>query len=277
VIEHPCGKAALGRLAALRRLGVRRATLAAGRLYVERHALAFGRQLRRPPSRHGGRILCYHAVGTSAWGVNDVSAGDLRRHIQTALALGFRFVPADDIHRTGGAPRDLAITFDDGLASVARNATPVLQEFHVPWTMFVVTDWADGRHAFGPNVFLGWREIERLAARGSAIGSHSVSHPNFGRISRMQAEDELGRSRRTIEERLGVATTQFAIPFGQSRDWPPAAQAVARATGYTAVYAQSERRRPPGTVARTFVTRFDDDRLFRAALNGAFDAWEEWF
>jgi hypothetical protein len=35
-------------------------------------------------------------------------------------------------------------------------------------------------------------------------------------------------------------------------------------------------RRPPGTVPRTFITRFDNDRLFRAALGGAFDRWEEW-
>jgi hypothetical protein len=29
-------------------------------------------------------------------------------------------------------------------------------------------------------------------------------------------------------------------------------------------------------VPRTFITQFDDRRLFRAALEGAFDAWEEW-
>jgi peptidoglycan/xylan/chitin deacetylase (PgdA/CDA1 family) len=275
VSDRSSTKAALKRIVG--RLGVRRSTSAAARMYVERHALALGLHLRRPPLRHGGRILCYHAVGTPAWGVNDVSPGVLRCQIESALALGFRFVRADDIHRTGGTPRDLAMTFDDGLASVARNAAPVLQEFKIPWTIFVVTDWADGRHAFGPNVFLSWRQIEALASRGATIGSHSVTHPNFRRISPAHAEDELARSRRTIVERIGITTTQFAIPFGQSHDWSPQAQSAARAAGYTAVYAQSERRRPPGTIARTFITRFDNDRLFRAALSGAFDAWEEWF
>ncbi len=52
--------------------------------------------------------------------------------------------------------------------------------------------------------------------------------------------------------------------------------AAARAAGYTAVFAQSEERRPPGTVPRTFITRFDGDRIFRGALGGAFDRWEEW-
>ncbi len=275
MIDRSARQASLPRVAA--RLGVRRSTLAAARVYAERQALALGRELRGTSSRGAGRILCYHAVGTPAWGVNDVSPRGLRAQIQTALALGFRFVPAEDIRRNGGTPRDLAITFDDGLASVALNAAPVLKDLQIPWTMFVVTDWADGRHAFGPDICLSWRQLEGLAAQGATIGSHSVTHPNFGRLSLAQAEDELACSRRTIDANIGINTTQFAIPFGQSRDWPPAAHAAARATGYTAIYAQSERRRPPGTVARTFITRFDDDRLFRAALRGAFDAWEEWF
>ncbi len=246
-------------------------------MYVERNVLAVSGLPRRLPARRGGRILCYHAVGTPAWGVNDVRPDVLRRHVETALRLGFRFVAADEIRRTGGGPRDLAVTFDDGLSSVAANAAHVLREFQIPWTIFVVTDWADGRHAFGPGLFLGWQEIETLAAQGVTIGSHSVTHRNFGRLSAAEAEDELATSRETIQARTGIRTTQFAIPFGQSRDWSVAADAAARACGYTAIYAQSERRRPQTTVARTFITRFDDERLFRAALRGAFDAWEEWF
>ena len=40
---------------------------------------------------------------------------------------------------------DLAITFDDGLKSVLTNAAPILAEYDVPWSLFVVSDWADGR------------------------------------------------------------------------------------------------------------------------------------
>ena len=42
------------------------------------------------------------------------------------------------------------------------------------------------------------------------------------------------------------------------------------------MFAQAEETRPAETVARTFVTRWDGDRVFRAALGGAFDRWEEW-
>lgn len=243
---------------------------------VERHLLVIASARGRRPARRSGRILCYHSTGTPEWGVNDVRPADFRRHVETALALGYRFVPAEVIRRTGGEPRDLAITFDDGLTSVATTAAPILQELKIPWTLFVVSAWADGRHTFGDGILLGWREIESLAAQGASIGSHSVTHRNFRTLGPGEALAELCESRRTIAARTGITAREFAIPFGQSTDWPPEAAAAAHVAGYEAVYAQSELRRPPGTVARTFVTRFDDRRLFRAALRGAFDDWEEW-
>ncbi len=242
----------------------------------ERIFLAAAALVRPPPPRAAGRILCYHSTGTPEWGVNDVRPADLRRQIEMALALGYRFSPAEEIRRGGGGPRDLAITFDDGLTSVAAAAAPILQDFGIPWTVFVVSEWADGNHHFGDGLLLGWPQIERLAAQGVAIGSHSVTHRNFRYLSAHETEHELVESRRVIAARTGIDVRTFAIPFGQSRDWSPAAAIAARAAGYEAVYAQSEVRRPPGTVARTFVTRFDDERIFRAVLTGVFDRWEEW-
>ena len=51
---------------------------------------------------------------------------------------------------------------------------------------------------------------------------------------------------------------------------------AANDAGYEIVYAQAEATRPEGTVARTFVTKFDGDRIFNALLKGKFDRWEEW-
>jgi peptidoglycan/xylan/chitin deacetylase (PgdA/CDA1 family) len=243
----------------------------------ERNILAtVGATLGRRGARPTGRILCYHSVGQPQWGVNDVSVSQFRRHLDLVLKAGWRIVPAAEIARTGGGPKDLAITFDDGLKSVLTNAAPILAEYAVPWSLFVVSDWADGRQAFGDGVFLTWAEIEQLAGAGVEIGSHSVTHPNFAWLDPADTADELGNSRRAIERRLGFAPTTFAIPLGQSKNWPAAADLAAREAGYTTVYAQAEQTHPHATVPRTFVTQFDGDRIFRALLGGAFDRWEEW-
>ncbi len=257
----------------VRRAGLRRTHLAAARMCCERHVLsAIGP--RRP--RDVGRILCYHSVGQSAWGVNDVPPADFRRHIELALSAGWRFVPAAQIARDGGGPKDLAITFDDGLKSVLTHAAPILASYSIPWSVFVVADWSDGRGSWAPDTFLDWRDIEKLAAAGAEVGSHSLSHPNFGVIGAAQTQDELGESRRIIRERSGIDAATFAIPLGQSKNWSVTASQMAREAGYSVVYAQAEETRPAQTVARTFVTRFDGDRIFRALLSGVFDRWEEW-
>jgi peptidoglycan/xylan/chitin deacetylase (PgdA/CDA1 family) len=256
----------------LRRAGVTRKRVASLRMCCERYTLGYLGE--RQPAR--SRILCYHSVGTPEWGVNDVRPARFRRQLESAMELGYRFVPAELL---ANDPRDeprLAITFDDGLASVARNAAPILKEMGIPWTLFVVTDWADGEHGWDADAMLGWGEIEQLASAGVTIGSHSVTHPDFGRINTGQVEQELNESRLTMASRIGITPTSFAIPLGQSKNWTDEADLAARRAGYLTIYAQSEDHRHPGTVGRTFVTRFDRGGIFKGALDGVFDRWEEW-
>ena len=262
------------RLAAVaRKAGLRRARVAAARARMERGLLAAV-----PRRRHAatGRVLCYHGVGTPDWGINDMTPARFREQLEQARSWGFRFVPASRLAAGEGSPHDLAITFDDGLLSVAKHAAPILSELDIPWTLFVVADWADGNHRFGQGVFMQWGDIQRLADTGVEIGSHSMSHPNFGRIAAAEARRELRESRRTIDHRIGIQTDSFAIPMGQSTDWSACARMEAAAAGYRYVYAQSGDRRPEGTVSRTFIARSDATRVFKAALEGAFDQWEEW-
>jgi peptidoglycan/xylan/chitin deacetylase (PgdA/CDA1 family) len=257
----------------IRRAGVNGERVAALRMCCERHVLA---TVPRSSTRNVGRILCYHSVGQPAWGVNDVDPKNFRRHLEAAQRAGFRFVPAAEIAATGGGPKELAITFDDGLSSVLTTAAPILADYKIPWSLFVVSGWCDQRDAWVGQHTLGWREIEKALALGAELGSHSQTHPDFARIGESQAVDELGESRRTIRARLGIDTRTFAIPFGQSLNWPAHASRAAVAAGYEVIYAQAEETRPPGTVARTFVTRYDGDRIFKSLLRGAFDRWEEW-
>src|SRR4029079_6119734 len=139
----------------LQAAGVRRSTVAAARMCCERGVLSrLG-----PRSAQRSRILCYHSIGTPQWGVNDVSPGQFRRHLEIASELGYRFVPSSVIAAGAAGDRDLAITFDDGLTSVATNGAPILKEFGVPYAVFVVSDWAAGHHTFDADLLMDWRSI----------------------------------------------------------------------------------------------------------------------
>ena len=256
---------------AARALGLRRSDLVAARVRYERTVIP---AMRRRPAAASGRVLCYHSVGTPEWGINDVPPKLFRSQLEMALALGYRFVPADRIAAGLGQDHELAVTFDDGMRSVYDNAAPILANLRIPWTVFVVCDWADG-NVDRPELFMRWHDIRQAAKAGAAIGSHSMTHPDFGSLSDEEARIELWVSRRVIRERTGLGVDTFAIPFGQSRNWRPGLSTLAGSLGYRAIYAQAADTRVEGTVPRTFVTRFDRGRIFKAALRGAFDRWEE--
>jgi peptidoglycan/xylan/chitin deacetylase (PgdA/CDA1 family) len=199
-----------------------------------------------------------------------------RRHIELALDAGYTFRPASELAKTGGGPKDLAITFDDGMKSVATRAAPILKEYNLPWTFFPVSDWCEGTVTWARDLTMDWKDVEDLMAAGAEMGSHSATHPDFGKIELSQMTDELAGSRDLFQRRLGIAPETFAIPLGQSMNWKKASMQAANDAGYSVIYAQAEETRPEGTVPRTFVTKFDGDRIFTALLKGKFDYWEEW-
>jgi peptidoglycan/xylan/chitin deacetylase (PgdA/CDA1 family) len=152
-----------------------------------------------------------------------------------------------------------------------------LRKYGIPYAVFAVSNWSDMKNPWYIDRVLDWREVELLLEDGAEVGSHSVSHPDFSKIDHQRAVDELCTSREVIRQRLGFAPDAFAIPFGQSMNWPAACAQSAREAGYQIVYAQAEDTRPEGTIARTFVTKHDNDRIFKALLAGHYDRWEEWF
>ncbi|MGE3075579.1 MAG: polysaccharide deacetylase family protein [Dehalococcoidia bacterium] len=226
----------------------------------------------RPRLRSGGRVLSYHSTGTPSWGVNDVTPAAFFEQITAARRAGYRFCEVRDIASGAAGPKDLAITFDDGLRSIL-NVTPFLVQEAIPYAVFVVSDWPSS----DAETFLTWKDLEGLLPGGATIGSHSVTHANFRDLHPGQREFELTESRRVIADTLGITPEMFAIPFGRARDWNADCTGLAQAAGYSAILGQSEMRTPVGTVGRSFLCRFDGPRQFQAVLEGRFDNWEEWF
>jgi peptidoglycan/xylan/chitin deacetylase (PgdA/CDA1 family) len=246
------------------------------RIRIDRWALALSHKLISTGRQgaHRGQILAYHSVGTPWWGLNDVTPRDFERHLQVAVDDGWSFAtPAEVLAHPDR--KQLALTFDDGPITVLTNAVPVLRHHGIPATAFIVTGWTDGGHGRGYDLVLDWDGVRALRDAGLTIGSHSVTHPDFGLLSPGAARLELEVSRERIRQMIDVDTDEFCIPLGRSLNWSAAAGQAAVESGYRVVYAQAANTRPGGTVPRTYISRVDRPLLFRAALAGAFDNWEE--
>lgn len=108
----------------------------------------------------------------------------------------------------------LTITFDDANWTQYRHGLPVMREYGVPGTLFVISGRANeaGRkqRAWG----MTWAQVAEFRDAGWEIGSHSVSHPSLPGISDAEIVRELDTSRADIEQQLHQRPVSFASPYG---------------------------------------------------------------
>jgi peptidoglycan/xylan/chitin deacetylase (PgdA/CDA1 family) len=116
-------------------------------------------------------------------------------------------------------PKSVALTFDDGDLSVYENGWPVLREFGMTATVFLLAESYDGKSDDFPTEFEGRRIINRRQAlemnnAGIEFGAHTVTHPDLRRLTIDEIEWEIRQSKSLLQELLGVSVSSFAYPFG---------------------------------------------------------------
>jgi peptidoglycan/xylan/chitin deacetylase (PgdA/CDA1 family) len=121
-------------------------------------------------------------------------------------------------------PRNpVVITFDDGFAGNYRHAFPVLRQFGLVATFFVVTN------RVGDLQMLKWDELREMHRNGMGIESHTVNHPLLSTLTEARTREELAGSKRSIEDKLGSPVNFLSLPNGDSN---PFYVPVAREAGY---------------------------------------------
>lgn len=131
-----------------------------------------------------------------------------------------------------------AVTFDDGYASVFRQAYPVLRELQFPAAVYLVTGAISDSKPKSSNDFAGlypdedmltWEQVSEMHTFGIQFGSHLVWHRQLTALTPVEADKELRVSKQTIEDRLNQECESFCYPWGGHDDRSVAA---VRRAGY---------------------------------------------
>ena len=189
-------------------------------------------------------ILCYHGVGRPERLEDDpdfllVPLERFRAQVEILRAAGFEFVTVAELaaRARGGEPPPglVALSFDDGMRDNHAVVLPLLQEYGIPATVYVVSGIIGKPNPWmSPGAgerMMTAEELRELAAAGIELGAHTVTHPDLSELDRDACLREMVESREEIERLTGAEVSTFAYPFCT---YGPAALEAAREAGFRA-------------------------------------------
>jgi peptidoglycan/xylan/chitin deacetylase (PgdA/CDA1 family) len=193
-------------------------------------------------------ILGYHKIGEPSPGgwqtwfyvPEEISAG----HLSYLREYGWQVIDLPALFRGIAVPESLPeraalLTFDDGYRSIRTVALPWLLRFGYPAVLFVPTDYIGGINDFDAgqepeDAICNWDELRELERLGVSIQSHGASHRSFSKLSLPEQEEDLTRSRISLEAGLEKPVDVFAYPYGDGGTEPRSTGRALERAGYRA-------------------------------------------
>jgi len=133
----------------------------------------------------------------------------------------------------------------------------------------------------GRALSMTWDHVRAIADSGAGltVGSHAHSHHKLAGLDDESQRNELTRSKRILEDRLGREVTALAYPYGWPGTYTPSTKLLAAEAGYCLAFTSRAGVNWPSTldlyeVSRLGVGSGDSQPLLRArtALHAAFGA-----
>ena len=231
-------------------------------------------------ARRRSVVLCHHGVGY-ANSLEDpfelrVPEERFRTQIELLLAAGFEFVTAAELvaRADGGPPPPglVALSFDDGMADNHSVVLPLVREYGITATVYVITGSIGGQNpwvaaeAGGRMMTAG--QLRELAAAGVELGAHTVTHPDMSLLDEEACLREMADSRDQLEEVTGVRARTFAYPFCR---YGPAARRAAEAAGFEAAFTCDRRGSwDPYEFRRSLLRGRDQLSVFVGKVSGSY-------
>jgi peptidoglycan/xylan/chitin deacetylase (PgdA/CDA1 family) len=201
-------------------------------------------------------VLMYHSIGTGGtrkFRRFAVHPAEFAAQMDYLDAEGYQAVTAADLaaSRFGRTlpAKPIVLTFDDAYTDFYSAALPVLREHDFRAALYVPTAYVGGTTRFNGSIgeedrrVLSWQALRDIASEGVEVAAHSHTHPQLDRVAAAVISDEAGRSRRLLEDNLGLAVEGFAYPFGY---WNRVARAAVAAAGFRYAFAVADLMTAPG-------------------------------
>lgn len=164
--------------------------------------------------KQGSILLNILAVALTLMPVLTVSVWTYQQFFSdTRRVVALSEVRSDSIPHLFDEPI-ISVTFDDGWESAYSVAAPLMSEYNVVSTQYVLPG------EFNSPNYISAAQAHSLKKAGHEITSHTLTHPNLTQISADEMRKELDESLRVLREEnlIDENTRSFAAPNGAVND-----------------------------------------------------------
>jgi len=218
-------------------------------------------------------ILCYHNLNPTTHGDMNLTPAKFESQIQWIRDHGYTVIPLKQVveylqGKTDSLPpKSVVITADDGWKSNYTYLYPIVKKYQIPVTLFIYPGTiSEGKHA------MTWDELKELQQSGYFdIQAHTYSHPNFKQEQKRLSpeayqrfvDNELIKSKKILEEKLGIKITLLAWPFGiYNPDLEQAAQKAGYIMAFTIDARPANRNFRPMAQPRFMIVDSENMKIF---------------
>lgn len=193
-------------------------------------------------------VLTYHRFGATVPDSMTVTTSSFEAQLKWLKENNYTIIPlrtlVNYLSGKGEAPpaKSVVITADDGHKSVYTDMYPLVKKYNIPVTLFIYPSAISNA-----SYAMTWQQLAELQKTGLFdIQSHTYWHPNFKKEKKKQTpedyqkfvENQLVKSKSTLEKKLGGTVDILAWPFGI---YDPELEKAAEKAGYIEAYSIDNR------------------------------------
>jgi len=159
-------------------------------------------------------ILMYHSISYEKGNILRVSKENFRNQMKYLKDNNYTTLTLDELYNYMKTAKNLpnkpiVITFDDGYKDNYVNAYPILKEFKLKATVFVITNTIDYEKDY-----LTSTEIKSMDLNNIRIESHTASHEHLDQIPYIDTVKTMTTSKYKLEKILNRKIDYIAYPYG---------------------------------------------------------------
>lgn len=165
-------------------------------------------------NERGIPVLMYHSIAYEKGNELRVPKENFAQQMKYLKDNGYTTMSLDEVYnyminKKQIPPKTVAITFDDGYEDNYVNAFPIMKQYGLKGTVFVITKTVDKDSSY-----LTSKQIKEMDASGMRIESHTVTHEVLTTFDYEKQYQEVADSKSFLEKCLGRKINFLAYPCG---------------------------------------------------------------